>query len=249
MPSGGGKLKQIITALLVALILISGCSEDTLVAKPISEMTTAAEIEVEANVTEPADPCAGISCSSNSTCENGKCVCSDGYKKCGEACIPSTACCNDSDCGAGKLCKDKVCIDTNCGYNQIFDSQKKTCVCNAESRYCASQKKCISKKSCCMNSECDAGEGCIPTQFLIRACMKDETTKCRAIAEGRKEFFDISGFKYYVEFKSVLQNGKIDLMVNEKEFTPMVTEVKPLDSSITMYVEKFETVGGYCEEE
>jgi hypothetical protein len=79
--------------------------------------------------------------------------------------------------------------------------------------------------------------------------MKDDKTMCRAIAEKKKEFFDIGGFKYYVEFKSVLQDGKIDLLVNEKEFVLPVNEMKPLDSSVQMYVEKFETVGGYCKED
>ena len=250
MPSGGGKLKQILTALLVALILISGCSETTLVAKPVSELNTVTEIEVEANVTDAdVDPCAKVTCDTNSKCSEGSCVCSDGYKKCDGKCISSNACCKDADCGTNKICKDNVCTDTNCGYSQLYDSQKKTCVCSAESKYCAIQKKCIPKKSCCQHADCDTSGGCTQTQFLVRVCMKDDTTMCRAIAEKKKDSFDIGGFKYYVEFKSVLQNGKIDLLVNEKEFVLAINEMQPLDSSVKMYVEKFETIGGYCKEE
>ena len=243
-------MKQILTALLIALVLISGCSDSTIIAQPLSEMNASTVLEVEANVTAAdADPCAEVTCGVNSKCSEGRCACEDGYTNCGGICISNDACCKDSECGPGKICENSACVSTNCGYNEAYDSVKRKCGCNTESKYCTAQKRCIPKDSCCANAECDSGEGCVLTKFLISVCMKDDRKLCRTIVEKKKEVFAVGDFKYYVEFRSVLQNSKIDLIVNEKEFVLLKDELQPLDGNVTMYVESFETIGGYCKEE
>ncbi len=238
-------MKQIITALLIALILISGCSKGTIVAKPVSEAT--AEVVLEANVTE--NPCENVLCDANSHCENGKCICDAEYRPCADACISKSACCSDTDCTAGKVCKDSACIETGCGYYQKYDYAKKTCVCNDQSKWCASQMNCIPKGNCCMHSECGASEACIPTQFLASVCIQLDKKMCRGLPEGRRETFVFTDARYSVTLKNVLQTGKIVLGVDGKDISVLADETYNLGSNATLFVEEMKTLGGNCREE
>lgn len=240
-------MKQIITALLVVLVLISGCSDETIEAQPVSEAT--AEVVLEANVT--MDPCENIACGANSHCDNGNCVCDADYKQCNDACITKSACCTDTDCAVGKVCKDSACTETGCSYYQKYDYAKKTCVCNDQAKWCASQNKCIPKDNCCIHSNCDSSEACVPTQFLASVCIQKDKKMCRGLPEGRRESFVFStDARYSVVLKGVLQDGKVLLAVDDKDISLSVKETYNLGSNVTLFIEdELDIMGGNCREE
>jgi hypothetical protein len=52
-----------------------------------------------------------VQCPDGATCDPsaGSCACEPGSKLCGDACIPDTQCCTDSDCSVGSSCAGGFC--------------------------------------------------------------------------------------------------------------------------------------------
>ena len=88
------------------------------------------------------DGCGGScgTCGEHQACKKGYCACAKGYKKCGERCIPLTACCEDKDCGTGRIC------------------YQGKCKCAEGYKPCG--KRCIPTGACCTDKECDPYEDC-----------------------------------------------------------------------------------------
>ena len=74
------------------------------------------------------DLCAGVTCESGTTCNNGLCVCPNGQEKCGEVCcdngkactrgvspvcVTATGCASNADCNTGEFCQTRGSYDNN----------------------------------------------------------------------------------------------------------------------------------------
>lgn len=104
-------------------------------------------------------PCPVPANATMATCSGGACafVCNNGYKICGSACIPSTACCTTADCAQPS--------------NGVAtcDTSTNTCVIACNSMYTKCGTECISTTACCKNTDCPQ-----PTNG-VGACGADHT--------------------------------------------------------------------------
>ena len=60
--------------------------------------------------TGPTDPCAGVSCGSNASCDGGTCQCDEGYQGDPEQECFSVSSCGADGCADGQWCDDGQCI-------------------------------------------------------------------------------------------------------------------------------------------
>lgn len=51
-----------------------------------------------------------VRCCGNATCRQGRCRCSPKQRRCGDRCIPRSACCRDKDCGGDTICRAGTCL-------------------------------------------------------------------------------------------------------------------------------------------
>jgi len=240
---------RIILSLLIVLALASGCAKDQITASAIDDLPIEKQIEIEAKVTS-VEACMNVECGSNSKCVDGKCVCNEGYKKCNGECILNDDCCTENDCGARESCRDHKCIPDNCKVNEKYDSEKNKCVCDADSKYCATQHKCIPKKNCCMHAECDSDYRCTETNYLVTICISGEDKKqCKSVYDDRGEAFFIDAERFDVEIVEVLQGDAVDLKINDIMVPVVGDTLEKLDEKVFAYIEKIEPIGGYCKRE
>lgn len=238
------KLK-IMFGFFIMLILISGCAKDTITAKAIDDLPVEKKLEVEANINS-AEACMNVVCGSNSKCENGKCICNEGYKKCNGECILNQDCCTEDDCASSERCRNHTCIPNNCRLNEVIDPVKNECVCDDDSKYCSMQKKCIPNDNCCMHADCESDYRCVPTGRLAVLCIDAGKKQCKSVHPDRPESFFVDGVRYDVEINGFLQDGGIDLDVNDINHVFAPDAVEKIGDNINIYLDEAQDVGGNC---
>lgn len=90
---------------------------------------------------KPCFPNRGLTCCRGATCQDGRCQCPVGRKRCGQRCLPKRKCCRHRDCPANQRC------------------QQGRCQCPGGRKRCG--KRCIPRTACCRNGECGAHEACV----------------------------------------------------------------------------------------
>ena len=241
------KLK-ILFGLLIILILISGCAKNQITASAIKDLSIEKKIDIEAKITS-TEACMNVACGSNSICENGNCICNDGYKKCNGECILNKDCCTEDDCDSGESCRNHICIPDNCRINEIFDASKNKCVCDEDSKYCSMQKQCIPKKNCCMHADCESDYRCVPTGKLAVLCITGGNKQCKSVHPDRQESFFVKGVRYDVIINGFLQHGGIDLDVNDINHVFEADAVEKIGDNINIYLDEAEEIGGHCKDD
>jgi len=234
-------LRAYILLVILALFLISAC------APPVPAGPRREGISLEVEVT---DPCEAVSCSENQICVEGTCVCSEEFKACGSECIALNACCDADDCGEGLVCEEGNCVKRICNFNEVYDGERDECSCASGTKYCRQQNQCIPRDHCCTLNDCTADEDCAKTTYLATVCLKDGKTSCKSIAKARSDSFFIDNERYDVTFDDLFQDGIMGLSVNDKKLTAVnVEDELQVIPGLTMFVEKFEVLGGWCKDE
>ena len=228
----------LIAAMTLFLLVLVACAPagTTLHAQPL-------------NVTPPKDLCADVVVGENMRCDAGQLSCDDGFKTCGEGCIPEGTCCTDDDCGADRQCVNTVCVDRQlCKFNEVWDDERKECSCAENAKFCQEQNKCIPFKSCCWHSDC-SGERCAPTTYSGTVCIFGETKKCKVVHEGgvSQSFFFPEG-SYEVAVQQVLEDGIFTLRVNDETLSRLETNETRSGEGFSIFVENVNTFGGLCRE-
>ncbi|MBW3004506.1 DUF4318 domain-containing protein [Candidatus Woesearchaeota archaeon] len=239
---------RIILSLLIIIILASGCAKNQITASAIKDLPIEKKLDVEAKITS-SEACMNVVCGSNSQCENGECICNDGYKKCNGECILNKDCCTEDDCDSEESCRDHSCIPNNCKLNEVADPVKSECVCDADSKYCTMQKQCIPKKNCCMHADCESDYRCVPTGRLAVLCVSSGKKQCKSVHSDRPESFFIDGVRYDVEINNFLQEGGIDLDVNDINHVFAADEVEKIGDNVNIYIDEVEDIGGHCKKD
>jgi hypothetical protein len=90
-------------------------------------------------------PCA-VPANGAATCDGKACgfSCDSTHKKCGAACIPTNACCTNTDCDATDF--------------ELCDTTTHACVCDSTHKLCGG--KCIAMDACCSATDCTGGKAC-----------------------------------------------------------------------------------------
>ncbi|MBW3001619.1 hypothetical protein KY338_00495 [Candidatus Woesearchaeota archaeon] len=239
---------KILFGLFIVLIFISGCAKDSITAKAIDDLPIEKKLDVEAKITS-AEACMNVVCGSNSQCENGKCICNEGYKKCNGECILTQDCCTEDDCDSGESCRDHKCIPDNCKLNEVPDPAKRECVCDDNSKYCAMQKKCIPKENCCMHADCESDCRCVPTGRLAVLCIKSGKTQCKSVHPDRPESFFVAGVRYDVKINYFLQDNGIDIDVNDINHVFTADAVEKIGDNVNIYIDTVDDIGGHCKKD
>jgi hypothetical protein len=226
------------------MVLVSACGQTTIHAQPLNTS--------QPNVS--TDACAGKQCGENSYCEMGVCMCSGGFKKCGDKCIAERMCCTNDQCPSGKVCSSGVCTDRPlCGFNEQWDSASKQCFCSEGAKFCAEQGKCIEADACCAHNDCNRrGElRCAPTTYSATVCLNYGTKKCRVVHEGVPTELITTAGDFDILLQNVLEGPLFDLKVN----TDSIRRVRANESNkisngtVNLYVESMTVFGGYCRDE
>jgi len=235
-------MRYILAGLMVCLFLLTSCSSNTIKASPVVDSKS---IDVEVNI--KSDVCSGVLCKSTETCVSGECVCSEGFKNCNKVCIPDSACCTSGDCSTGEVCENNACIKHVCGFNEVYDTSKKDCVCGSGAKWCESQQKCIPLKNCCQDTDCGSDYRCADTFVISSVCVDDQTRKCKSIVEGRSERFYIKGVSYDILVKEI-SDSLIVLKINDLDIDPLPIKVPYVENDADIFFESAEMVGGVCKE-
>ena len=240
---------RIILCLLLILAIFSACAKNEITASAISDLPVEKQIEIEAKVVS-VDACKDITCDANEHCEDGRCICNPGYKECNGECIQNSACCTENDCKSDESCRGHTCIPDNCKVNEEFNVDKNKCVCDKNSLYCAVQNKCIPKDNCCMHHECSNSDyRCTETNMLATLCISGEKKQCKSVYTDRGESFFLGKTRYDVDINHFLQNGGVDVDINEVNFVLKADVLEKLEENTFIYIESIEPLGGYCKKE
>lgn len=233
---------RLVTAVLMAvLVLVSACGQTTIKATPLNN-----------TVPQPMDACAEKQCGENQYCEAGVCMCSGGFKKCGDRCIAERLCCTNDQCPSGKACSNGVCVERPvCGFNEEWDNGRKECICAEGAKFCHEQGKCIPVKSCCAYTDCKGDMRCAATTYSASVCIKTTTAKCSMVAEGTVGKFMTPIGDFTVKLENILEGPLFDLKVGNDTTRRMRAEEQNLiaNGSAYIYVESMEMFGGYCRDE
>ncbi len=230
--------RLLIAAMLSVLVILAACAPATMQARPLNRSTF--------------DKCAEVTCGANMHCDSGQCLCTGGFKQCGDGCISESKCCSNSDCGPGRTCDAGVCVERPvCGYLETWDDGDKECACVEDAKFCAEQGKCVPAESCCWHTVCDDDQRCAVTTYSGTVCIKADTKKCKIVHEdGRVEGFFFPQGRYDVQVTRVLEGGMFDLKVNEEVLRRLdINETTTSNDNVTIYVESMQTFGGYCRDE
>jgi len=233
---------------LILVLLLSGCAKNEITASAIKDLPVEKKLEVEAKVTA-TEACMNVVCGSNSKCVAGECVCNDGYKICNGECILNQDCCTEDDCDSNERCRNHTCIPNNCRLNEVIDPVKNECVCDDDSNWCAMQKKCIPKDNCCMHGDCESDYRCVSTSRLAVLCIDAGKKKCKSVHPDRPESFFVEGVRYDVEINTFLQDGAIDLDVNDVNHVFAADDVEKIGDNINIYVDEMQDIGGNCKKD
>ncbi len=234
---------RLVTAVLMAvLVLVSACGQTTIKATPLNN-----------TVPQPMDACAEKQCGENQYCDAGVCMCSGGFKKCGDKCIAERLCCTNTECPVGKVCASGVCADRPlCGFNEQWDSASKQCFCADGAKFCQEQGKCIPAKSCCTHSDCQYGDQrCAAVTYSASVCLSYGTRKCRVAHEGVPTEMITTAGDFNVLLQNVLEGPLFDLKVNNDSIRRIrINESNNLmNGSVKVYIESMTVFGGYCRDE
>jgi len=234
-------MKWVVTVTAIFLVLLAACAPagTTLQAKPL-------------NASAPADAsCAGVTCTGNTHCEAGECVCDGGLKKCGNACISQTACCANADCPADRTCKNGACVQRpTCGYGEQWQGSEQECACDEGFKFCAEQGKCIPADHCCWHNSCDDDQRCPPTTYGGTVCLKGATKKCRILHESRTLTYAFAQGEYDITLANILEGPKFELKVNNDTVRRIaIGELNTVDTNLQLFVEDFQLYGGRCKED
>ena len=223
--------------LTLTLIILSACSNGSITAQPIAE-----DVIQKPKIDEL---CKNIICPDNRYCELGKCICNEG-KICNNKCIPEDACCTDKDCKTDELCQELKCEKQICPLYQVYDREKKKCVCNYSSKWCSAQNTCIPIKACCRHTECGFDERCVETRFFAIICINDDQKHCKSVIEGRYEKFKVGTEKYEVELIEILEDKRVKYKINGQPIIAVVKGKYDLGMGHKVHIEKIEFTGGHC---
>ncbi len=236
-----GDLRAYVILAVLAVFLVSACTP---------ELPTGPRREGVALEVEVTDPCEQVSCTENQLCVEGTCVCSEGFKACGSACIAINNCCTSKECGEGLVCDDGTCSKRICNYNEVYDEERDECSCAPGTKYCRQQGQCIPRDNCCHLNDCPGDETCAGTTYVSTVCLKNGKTSCKSIAKGRSDAFFIDNTRYDVYFDNLFQGGLLGLRVNDKVLQEVNTNQElTVIPGLTTYVEKFEVLGGWCKDQ
>lgn len=225
----------------VILLLLSACSDDAVRAKPINKSV------------EDRLECDGITCPEFSYCEDGKCICNTGFKKCKAECISKAKCCADTDCKGTKKCINERCKTPpqECGFHAEWDDEREQCFCEEGFKLCMEQNNCIPADNCCFHTDCLRNERCAPTIYSVAYCLKElDRTKCRVSPETFNDhFFFIEDIEYSVSVKDIKEGGIVQFIINEEnEIRAEVNQTKAL-GNLSLWITHLDQFGGYCKEE
>ncbi len=233
--------RAVIAALVVFLLAIAACSQQTITARPLNN-----------SVPQPLDACAGKQCGENAYCDAGVCMCYGGFKKCGDKCIGEHLCCDSAECPAGKVCTNGLCADKPlCGYNEEWDFGSSSCICAEEAKYCKAQGKCIPADGCCEHIDCKRNQRCTPTTYSATVCVYYGAKKCRVVHEGIRTVLMTPVGDFELLLQNVLEGPKFDLKVNNDSIRRIgINESSNVaNGAAQVYVESMTVFGGYCREE
>jgi hypothetical protein len=230
---------------ILFLIFLAAC-QPYIQSTPTSQYqgTVATELSEE----NQTDSCATVACPSGQVCQEGKCGCPFGEKKCDNVCIDKKACCVDADC-ASKACNEGKCVPApDCEFGETYKNGE--CQCAAGKVYCREQGKCIAKDGCCVHSQCDNFERCVETGWRTSLCAKvDEKKTCKIIAERKRlELFEIKGNEFRVNAIAWLSDGSVDFNVSNKTIR-LAENITSEYGNVTLFQEGIEVIGGFCKED
>lgn len=236
-------MRYILAILIIGMFLLTSCSDSSIRAKPIDDSKS---IDVEVNV--KSDICSNVLCKNNEECVSGECVCTEGFKKCNNACIEESVCCTSAECPLGAVCESGACMKHVCGFNEVYDSAKKECTCSDSTKWCGPQKKCVPKTFCCVDKDCENDYRCAETFFIASVCVDDRTKKCTSVAEGRSSRFYIKGVPYDIFVKAV-SDSFITLNIGDLEIEPLQVNVPVEENGAKIYFESAKIMGGVCKKD
>ncbi|MEM4240074.1 MAG: hypothetical protein QXF14_02030 [Candidatus Woesearchaeota archaeon] len=233
--------RVVVAALFVFLVALAACSQSTIKAQPLNN-----------TVPQPASNCSAVTCGENAYCDAGVCMCSGGFKKCGNKCIPERSCCTNAECPSGKVCTNGVCADKPlCGYNEEWDFGSKSCICAKGAKYCKPQGKCIPANGCCEHIDCKSDQRCAPTTYSATVCVYYGAKKCRVAHEGVRTVFMTPVGDFDITLQNLLEGPMFDLKVNNDTTRRVrINESNTiLNGTASIHVESMTVFGGYCREE
>lgn len=233
--------KSLVTVIAGVLVLLTACVPGALKAKPIN--TT---------LQEKLTACEGVSCPEFSSCVEGECVCSAGFKKCGDKCIAEAKCCADADCAEGKACLNGVCAfpRKQCEYNEEWDEERGKCFCAEGFKFCGEQQKCVPVDNCCWHTDCTRDYRCVPTNYAIAYCLTgDGKEKCTVSPQGRRDSFAFASGRYEVIYQDIKEGGKIFLNVNGTRVEGLDVNQTRTVGPLSLVVTHVEEFGGFCKED
>ena len=219
------------------LFLLTACGSE-IQAEPVGDI-----IPEPVQKTVELASCDKIKCAAPTICENGKCVCPAGQKKCGTDCIPISGCCDDSEC-EGECVKNKCVATSECSYAEVFEDGK--CECKEGYKYCEEQKKCIARDNCCTYLNCGSFQKCVRTTYGVSLCMqKDVKTSCKFVSDnGREELFNLGDGAITAKALRFLENS-IEFQI-ENMTVKLEPDVKTQVLDMDVWQEEFQVMGGFC---
>ncbi|MBW3019023.1 hypothetical protein KY329_02455 [Candidatus Woesearchaeota archaeon] len=216
------------------LFLLTACS---------AEIRTEPIGDVNKTVQEPLS-CDKIKCAAPTICEEGKCVCPAGQKKCGTDCIAESGCCKDADCSEGECVDNKCKVTEECSYGEVFTEGK--CECSDGYKYCEEQGKCIARDNCCTYLNCGSFQKCIRTTYGVSLCMQSGVKKsCKFVSDnGREELFNLGNGSIGAEALRFLEES-VEFKIENMTVTLEPDTQIPL-LGMEVWQEDFQVMGGFC---
>jgi len=228
-------IKYALGILIFVIIMLSGC---------------AIQIADTSQGQQAFDPCTNMVCGDSQVCSRGTCICVEGYKECGNECIPDEQCCSDDDCEAGEFCDSgectALCYEIKCPSNKICDATTNECACESGKRWCYKQEKCIPYTNCCDSYDCGRNKRCKDTINSVNVCIAKESSKCGFIYEKTTRGFWIDGVKYDVNASKIVADRSY-LEVNGQKLDVLHTGDREVLPDAEILIEDIREHGGGCE--
>lgn len=244
--------------MLVLFQLLASCSQEpgTIQAVPLDDPASHSQSTKNSSKADKpvlvigTDTCGGSVCAEDQACVDDACVCVEGFKQCGSACIPEGSCCADSDCQGTEECVANQCVFSCarviCPTNQVCDESQKRCSCPQDYRFCEVQNKCIPAGFCCDRFDCGRSEKCTSSVYSAHVCIYSKQPFCKYLGDKVSKTLEVEDHIYDITAAEFMYGKKVKIIVDGKAYVMEDGAREKLADGITLVVDEVRELGGKC---